>query len=123
MKITAIQIRRLENTGTKLKAIVTIVLDDMIAVHDIKVLQSAEDMFLAMPSRLTKQNTFQDVVHTIHSSVRKLLERLIFDAYEQIEELGHANMEFLLRKDCAETDFYALNLQCYEVGRVGVKAE
>ena len=77
MKITAIQIRRLENTGTKLKAIVTIVLDDMIAVHDIKVLQSAEDMFLAMPSRLTKQNTFQDVVHPIHSSVRKLLERLI----------------------------------------------
>ena len=123
MKITAIQIRRLENTGTKLKAIVTIVLDDMIAVHDIKVLQSAEDMFLAMPSRLTKQNTFQDVVHPIHSSVRKLLERLIFDAYEQIEELGHANMEFLLREDCTETDFYALNLQCYEVGRVGVKAE
>ena len=108
MKITAIQIRRLENTGTKLKEIVTIVLDDM---------------FLAMPSRLTKQNTFQDVVHPIHSRVRKLLERLIFDAYEQIEELGHANMEFLLREDCAETDFYALNLQCYEVGRVGVKAE
>ncbi|MBC5742749.1 septation protein SpoVG family protein [Lachnospiraceae bacterium MD308] len=81
MIITAIQIRRLENTGTKMRGIATVTLDDMIAIHDIKILKNMDSMFLAMPSRTTKSNTFKDIVHPINSDVRAGFERLIIGGY------------------------------------------
>ena len=80
MLITAIQIRRIDNSRTKMQGIVTVILDEMIAIHDIKVLKNGESMFLAMPNRATKSNTFKDVVHPINSDVRTVFERLVFAA-------------------------------------------
>ena len=93
MQITSIQITRRDNTGTKLKATVSIVLDDMVVIHDIKVLNNAGTIFLAMPSRTTKAGTFKDIVHPINQDVRKAFERLIIGAYERAVKKNYSKLE------------------------------
>lgn len=99
MLITAIQIRRIENSGTKMQGIVTVTLDEMIAIHDIKVLKNGDSMFLAMPSRTTKSNTFKDVVHPINSDVRQVFERLVFAAYEMADSMKCGHLELILKDE------------------------
>jgi len=96
MLITMIQVRRFEGSITKLKGIANIVLDDMVAVHDIKILQHNHDMFLAMPSRQTKARTFKDIVHPINSEVRTIFEKLIFFAYEEADKNHYTCIEMCL---------------------------
>lgn len=93
MQITSIQITRRDNTGTKLKATVSIVLDDMVVIHDIKVLDNAGTLFLAMPSKPTKMNTFKDVVHPINQDVRGIFEQLILGAYKRTYTNNCSKME------------------------------
>lgn len=93
MQITSIQITRRDNTGTKLKATVSIVLDDMVVIHDIKVLNNAGTIFLAMPSRSTKAGTFKDTVHPINQDVRTAFEQLIIGAYNKAVEQQCAKLE------------------------------
>lgn len=97
MLITAIQIRRIDNSRTKMQGIVTVILDEMIAIHDIKVLKNGESMFLAMPNRATKSNTFKDVVHPINSDVRTVFERLVFAAYEIADNMKCDHLELILK--------------------------
>lgn len=93
MQITSIQITRRENTGTKLKATVSIVLDDMVVIHDIKVLDNAGTLFLAMPSKPTKMNTFKDVVHPINQEVRGVFEQLILGSYKNACANNYSRIE------------------------------
>lgn len=64
MNITDIKIRKLLNEG-RLRAIVSVTLDDEIAIHDIKVVQGPERLFVAMPSRREENGTFRDIAHPI----------------------------------------------------------
>lgn len=98
MKITSIQITRRDNTGTKLKATVSIVLDNMVVIHDIKVLENAGAYFLAMPSKSTKMGTFKDIVHPINQDVRKAFEQLIIGAFKRVLEQNCTRMELQLLK-------------------------
>lgn len=123
MIITAVQIRRMENTGTKLRGIVSITLDNMIVIHDIKILQNGEDMFLAMPSRSIKSNTFKDIVHPINSDVRQVFERIVFDAYKESEKILCSYLEFLLREENTDITFDDLKISDYIVGRVTSQAQ
>jgi stage V sporulation protein G len=82
MEITDIKIRRIVAEG-RLRAVVSITLDHMFAVHDIKIVQGNERIFLAMPSRKDENGTFRDVFHPIHPEARKLLEERILTAYQQ----------------------------------------
>lgn len=118
MLITAIQIRRIENSGTKMQGIVTITLDEMIAIHDIKVLKNSESLFLAMPSRVTKANTFKDVVHPINSDVRLVFERLIFAAYEMTDSMKCSHLELLLKEEKKNSTFFELSIKDYDIGRI-----
>lgn len=97
MIITVIQIRRLENTRNKMRGIAGITLDDMIAIHDIKILKNQDLMFLAMPSRATKFNTFKDIVHPINSEVRACFERLIFEGYQTAVSQRQMYVEFRIK--------------------------
>jgi len=99
MLITMIQIRRLENSTTKLKGVANITLDGMVAVHDIKILQHNHDMFLAMPSKQTKVGTFKDIVHPINSEVRDIFEKLIFFAYEKANKKHYTCLEMCIIDD------------------------
>ncbi len=82
MEITDVKIRKIMSDG-RLRAVVSVTLDDMIAVHDIKVVQGDERLFVAMPSRKEENGIFRDIVHPISSSARKLLEGSILEAYEK----------------------------------------
>jgi len=82
MEITDVKIRKIMSEG-RLRAVVSVTIDDMVAVHDIKVVQGDERLFVAMPSRKDENGIFRDIVHPISPSARKLFEESILDAYER----------------------------------------
>lgn len=89
MKITDIKIRKLLDSG-KLRGVVSITLDDVFAVHDIKIIQGENRLFVAMPSRRDEKGTFRDVVHPINSEVRAEFESQILSSYQKELELQDA---------------------------------
>ena len=80
MTITDIKVRKLLPSG-KLKAIVSITLDDMIAIHDIKVIEGSERLFVAMPSRRDDSGSYRDIAHPISFGARADIEQKILSAY------------------------------------------
>ncbi|CDF02248.1 MAG: septation regulator SpoVG [Ruminococcus sp.] len=82
MEITDVKIRKIMSEG-RLRAVVSVTLSDMIAVHDIKVVQGDERLFVAMPSRKDENGVFRDIVHPISPAARKMLEESILEAYER----------------------------------------
>lgn len=82
MKITDIKVRKLLDSG-KLRGVISITLDDVFAVHDIKVIQGENRLFVAMPSRRDEKGTFRDVVHPINSELRTEFESQILAAYQK----------------------------------------
>ena len=84
MQITDVRIRKIAAEG-KMKAIVSITFDNEFVVHDIKVIEGQNGLFIAMPSRQTSTGDFRDIVHPINSETRQLFEKEIFDAYEKAE--------------------------------------
>ena len=94
MKITSLRVRVLKNSPNKLKGHAAITLDNMIAIQDIKILKNGDNMFLAMPSKATKQGGFKDCVHPINADVRAALERILFAGYEFCVEHNYINTQF-----------------------------
>ena len=82
MQITDVKIRKIMSEG-RLRAVVSVTQSDMIAVHDIKVVQGDERLFVAMPSRKDENGVFRDIVHPISPAARKMLEESILEAYER----------------------------------------
>ena len=82
MEITDVKIRKIMSEG-RLRAVVSLTIDELLAVHDIKVVQGDERLFVAMPSRKDENGVFRDIVHPISPSARKLFEETILDAYER----------------------------------------
>ena len=82
MEITDIKIRKIITEG-RLRAVVSVTLDNMLAVHDIKVVQGDERLFVAMPSRKDESGVFRDIVHPISPSARQMFLQQIREAYSQ----------------------------------------
>jgi stage V sporulation protein G len=82
MEITDIKIRKVITDG-RLRAIVSLTFDNMLAVHDIKIVQGDERLFVAMPSRKDDNGVFRDIIHPISQSARSFIESEIIDAYEK----------------------------------------
>ncbi|MDE7122712.1 MAG: septation regulator SpoVG [Oscillospiraceae bacterium] len=82
MQITDIKIRKIMTEG-RLRAVVSVTIDQMLAVHEIKIVQGETRLFVAMPSRRDDNGTFRDIVHPIQAEARKLLEDSILEAYEK----------------------------------------
>ena len=80
MKITDVRIRKIAKDG-KMKAIVSITLDDEFVVHDIKVIEGEKGLFIAMPSRKTTTGEYKDIAHPIRSDTREKLQNLILEHY------------------------------------------
>ncbi len=88
MNITDIRIRKLMQEG-RLRAVVSITLEDAFAVHDIKVVQGDDRLFVAMPSRKDETGAYRDIVHPISSQARADIESKILEMYqEQVDEQG-----------------------------------
>ena len=83
MNITDIRIRKMTSEG-KMKAIVSVTLDDMLVIHDIKVIEGVEKMFVAMPSRKNAEGEYKDIVHPITSELRETLQSAILAKYDEV---------------------------------------
>ncbi len=82
MQITDIRIRKIEKEG-KMKAVVSITIDDEFVVHDIKVIEGDKGMFIAMPSRKTSEGEYKDITHPIKSGTRERIQSMILAKYEE----------------------------------------
>lgn len=81
MQITDVRVRRIEKEG-KMKAIVSITLDNEFVIHDIKVIEGEKGLFIAMPSRKAADGEYRDIAHPINSNTRDLIQSVILDKYE-----------------------------------------
>ena len=81
MEITDIRVRKISTEG-KMKAVVSITFDNALVIHDIKVIEGQEKLFIAMPSRKTPDGEFKDIAHPINSQMREIIEKAILDKYE-----------------------------------------
>ena len=82
MKITGVKVRKLSD-NEKMKAIVSVTFDDEIVIHDIKVIYNEGRLFVAMPSRRTREAKYLDIAHPINGTVREYLETEVLNAYRQ----------------------------------------
>lgn len=82
MQITDVRVRKVARDG-KMKAIVSITLDDEFVVHDIKVIEGEKGLFIAMPSRRTADGEYRDIAHPINSGTRDRIQQIILDEYER----------------------------------------
>ena len=81
MEITDVRIRKISTDG-KMKAIVSVTFDNEFVVHDIKVIEGQNGLFIAMPSRKTPDGEFKDIAHTINTTTREKIQTSILNAYE-----------------------------------------
>ena len=81
MQITDIRIRKI-NLDSKMKAVVSVTFDNALVVHDIKVIEGADKLFVAMPSRKTPEGEFKDIAHPINMDMRDKLENSILQKYQ-----------------------------------------
>lgn len=86
MKITSVNVRKIEKEGSRMKGIASVLIDDSFAVHDIRIIEGDNGLFIAMPSRKTTTGGYRDIAHPINPEVRTLFEESIFKAYEEAEE-------------------------------------
>lgn len=89
MNISEIKIRKIYSEGA-LKALMSIVIDEHLAVHEIKVIQGSDRLFVAMPSRRDENGVYRDIIHPIDANTREQFERVILNAYEnyiKVEEI------------------------------------
>lgn len=82
MNITDIRMRKMTN-DTKMKAVVSITIDEEFVVHDIKVIEGEKGLFIAMPSRKSDDGEYRDIAHPIKSETRALIQNLILTEYEK----------------------------------------
>ncbi len=82
MTITDIKIRLVNDAGL-LKAVSSVTFDDQFVVHDIKVIQTDERLFIVMPSKKVSNDTYKDIAHPINSEFRSILENSILDEYRK----------------------------------------
>ena len=87
MNITDVRIRKVDKEG-KMKAVVSITIDNEFAVHDIKIIEGEKGVFIAMPSRKNAEGGYRDVAHPINSDTRTQLQEMIMEKYR--EEIAEA---------------------------------
>ena len=81
MQITDVRVRKVAKEG-KMKAVVSITLDDEFVVHDIKVIEGEKGLFIAMPSRKASDGEYRDIAHPINSGTRDKIQQMILGKYE-----------------------------------------
>ncbi len=92
MNITDVRMRKIAKEG-RMKAVVSITIDDAFVVHDIKVIEGDNGCFISMPSRKSMDGEYRDIAHPINSATREMLQKLILEKYEAALESGFDSEE------------------------------
>lgn len=85
MQITSVSVRKVEKEGSRMKGKASVVIDDSFAVHDIRIIEGDNGLFIAMPSRKTATGVYRDIAHPINPDVRKLFQDAIIEEYNNTE--------------------------------------
>jgi stage V sporulation protein G len=85
MEITDVRVRRVAKDG-KMKAVVSITIDNEFVIHDIKVIEGEKGLFIAMPSRKSSDGEYRDIAHPINSDTRRRIQDLILEKYAETPE-------------------------------------
>ena len=85
MKFTDVRIRKVEKEDNTLRAIASVTIEECFVVHDIKVIEGTEGLFIAMPSRKTKEGEYKDIAHPINTETRNELSDIVLKAYAEAE--------------------------------------
>ena len=83
MNITDVRVRKVAKEG-KMKAVVSITIDDEFVVHDIKVIEGEKGLFIAMPSRKATDGEYRDIAHPINSGTRDRVQTIILEKYQEV---------------------------------------
>ncbi len=92
MNITDVRVRKVSKDG-KMKAVVSITIDDEFVVHDIKVIEGEKGLFIAMPSRKAADGEYRDIAHPINSDTRSEIQEIILTKYAETVEREEAESE------------------------------
>ena len=96
MQITDVRVRKVAKEG-KMKAVVSITIDDEFVVHDIKVIEGEKGLFIAMPSRKASDGEYRDIAHPINSETREQIQSIILEKYEAaLSETAGEKPDFFL---------------------------
>ena len=85
MKITSVNVRKIKKEGSRMKGIASVLIDDCFAIHDIRIIEGDNGLFIAMPSRKTANGGYRDIAHPINPETRALFEEAILEAYKTAE--------------------------------------
>ena len=85
MKITSVTVRKEEKENSRMKGKASVTIDDCFVIHDIRIIEGEDGLFIAMPSRQKANGEYRDVAHPINKETRKMFEDAIFDAYKNAE--------------------------------------
>jgi len=86
MKITSVNVRKIEKEGSKMKGIASVLLDSCFAIHDIRIIETEKGLLVAMPSKKTPTGGYRDIAHPINPEVRAMFEETILKAYDKAED-------------------------------------
>ncbi len=86
MEITSVSVRKIEKEGSRMKGIASILIDDAVAIHDIRIIEGDKGLFIAMPSRKTATGGYRDIAHPINPDVRKQFEETIIAEFDKVED-------------------------------------
>lgn len=85
MKITSVNVRKVEKEDSRMKGTASVLIDDCFAIHDIRIIEGDNGLFIAMPSRKTATGGYRDIAHPINQDARKMFEDEILEAYRNEE--------------------------------------
>ena len=85
MKITSVNVRKVEKEDSRMKGTASVLIDDCFAIHDIRIIEGDNGLFIAMPSRKTATGGYRDIAHPINKKKKKMFEDEILEAYRNEE--------------------------------------
>jgi len=91
MKITSVKVHKFNKEGSRMKGIASVLLDDSFAVHDIRIIEGDNGLFIAMPSRKIATGGYRDIAHPINPEVRAMFEQAILEEYDNTEDPEEEN--------------------------------
>ncbi|MCI8413300.1 MAG: septation regulator SpoVG [Clostridia bacterium] len=93
MNITEVRVRLVKSEEGKLKGVASVTIDDCFVVHDVKIIEGADDFFIAMPSKKTPSGEFKDVVHPLNTETREMLRKVVLDEFEKARKQAEEQAE------------------------------
>ena len=86
MKITSVNVRKIEKEWSRMEGIASVLIDDSFAVHDIRIIEGDNGLFIAMPSKKTQTGGYRDIAHPINPEVRAMFQDKILEAYNNVDK-------------------------------------